>query len=422
MHARTYLLHVRAPNRPVPRRALLTMRRIATPLSQLLFVDWVGKLCIGRLGVKQSGSGTSPQGERYWTITLRDETDVEISFSGAKSVIHIACDNRHRGIIKEIEREAYRRTIANDYGEGSWWSLTFSTDLAMEMLTGIHFMRILSEHKRYQGYWKVGSDALLEFSHENVATAPLVVPKFTVTVTYRVPSPGHGPFGEFLAERMGMFLRALAAFVTAAPLQEGGLLFPASDDVSAMALQRITDEASDLFLEDVVLWPQLISLVNAPEDAEALRRVQGAIYSYEQAIEQKSEFVAIVLLVTAIEALTVPNAPWRKGRLTKRFVEFLMTACPDAVNGVMQHSNFRQAFGKTSSPTRFLENLYALRSNPLHTGMTPHSVTRIPGLGGESSIRIALISQLARSAILSFLRAPFSSLVGHPDIESQMNS
>jgi hypothetical protein len=42
----------------------------------------------------------------------------------------------------------------------------------------------------------------------------------------------------------------------------------------------------------------------------------------EQAIQQESEYVTMALLVSAIEALTVPNASWQQDRVTTRFFRF----------------------------------------------------------------------------------------------------
>jgi hypothetical protein len=43
-----------------------------------------------------------------------------------------------------------------------------------------------------------------------------------------------------------------------------------------------------------------------------------------------------------------------------------------------------------------------------------HRVSRLPAMGGDAGIRVALVSEVVRAAVVAFMRKPFSSLVGHP--------
>lgn len=143
------------------------------------------------------------------------------------------------------------------------------------------------------------------------------------------------------------------------------------------------------------------------------------MYAYEQAIRQESEYVAIALLVSALEALTVPNVPnerWRLERVTTRFFRFVQELCPDAVREVMQHANFAAACGTYTSERRLIDQVYSLRSQPLHKGFLQHRLSALPSMGRVAEIRIALISEIVRAGIVEFLRRPFSSLIGHPEI------
>lgn len=169
-------------------------------------------------------------------------------------------------------------------------------------------------------------------------------------------------------------------------------------------------------MERAPIWPQILELVQGVDSPEAVRRVQGAIFAYEQAIRQESEYVTLALLVSALEALSVPNASWQTERVTTRFFRFVQELCPDAINEVMLHSNFAQAFGTYQSKRRFIDALYSLRSKPLHTGFLQHRLSALPMMGGDAGIRVALVSEIVRAGIVEFLRRPFSSLVGHPEI------
>jgi hypothetical protein len=124
----------------------------------------------------------------------------------------------------------------------------------------------------------------------------------------------------------------------------------------------------------------------------------------------------MALLVSALEALSVPNASWQQDRVTTRFIRFVQELCPDIVNEIMQHGNFAQAFGPYSNPRRFLNLLYSLRSKPLHTGFVQHHLSVGPGPQVDTQIRVMLASGLVRAGIIEFLRRPFSSLIGHPVI------
>ena len=391
------------------------MRRIHDYAQQLLFVDWMRTLCDREFDVKQSGSGTAPDGQRSWTVALSDETEVKVRFVGKKSTIVTECDPKHRKIVTSLEREAFQLTKAQDYGEGAWWKLVLSVEFGLTEFMGVHFMRFLDERKRYQGRWRIGDDCFLEFAHDNPEPQTLELPKFSVSVVYRVPSPGHGPFGSDLAGQFGTLVRSLVSFASGVPVDGAFSIFPAKDDEVQDWLDRNSRrEVPEMFVDDVLLGPHLSALITSPDEVEAFRRAQGALYSYEQALRQDSEFVTIVLLVTAIEALSVPNQDWRLRRTTKRFVEFLKQACPEKIQEVMAHRNFSVAFGPKTSQSKFLHQIYEMRSVPLHTGLTPHFVSAIPMSSQEPAIRVMLISGLAREAIKSFLRSPFSSLIGHP--------
>jgi hypothetical protein len=53
---------------------------------------------------------------------------------------------------------------------------------------------------------------------------------------------------------------------------------------------------------------------------DGVMRIRGALLSYHLALQQPSPDVALMLFVSAIEALIVPHAEWRKEKATKRFI------------------------------------------------------------------------------------------------------
>lgn len=97
--------------------------------------------------------------------------------------------------------------------------------------------------------------------------------------------------------------------------------------------------------------------------------------------------------------------------------------CPTTVDEVVNHANVEQAFNVKlrGNPRRrrrdLLDTIYAMRSNPIHTGVGPSATGALLQLADAGGIRVALLSDLARSALLAYLVAPRSSLVGHPLID-----
>jgi len=386
----------------------------ASPLSlpegsRLLFVDWLGALCDERFGAARQGTSGDA-----WTIGLKDESQVAVRFGPQGEPLVEVSDQRFDPV--PFVEEAHKHAVAGDFGDGQWYSLSLSCDVRLEGWAGLHMLRSMNEHRRFEGDWAFGDDCLLSFKQADTKPAPIVIPKFDLHVLYRVPSPWHGPHGNSLAEELGTFVRSAIAFASGAPFQSLAGLWPAEKEDVAAAKATLARGTRQLFVEDVPLAHALLGLARWG-NREVFERAQGAIYAYEEALGQRSEFVAIILLVTAMEALAVPNAAWRKERLTKRFIEVVAQLCPDVLASILSHGNFEAAFGSYASARRFLDALYNARSRPLHTGFVQHRVTAIPGMGGDAAIRVMLVSELARAAILSFLRAPFTSLVGHPIID-----
>lgn len=380
--------------------------------SARLWADWVLRLLDERYGVTQHSSAP-----KNWTVTLANGSVVQFSITETGRG-EIDAPHEYAADAAAIAADAHRRSLALDYGTGAWWKASFSTDMGLSGVTDLHFMRIMSEHnsRRFQGDWRFGGEALLSFDQAEKGATSLVIPKFEVRMLFRVPAPGHGPHSVSVAEEVATFLRAATAFASAAPLQVAAPIFPANDKEQARA-QALLPNAPELPVEGEPLWVQLMLLVPEPRQFEALRRAQGALFAYEQAISQESEYVTLALLVSALESLSVPNAAWQMERVPARFITFCMQLCPEAIDVVMKHGDFSRAFGGYSSAERFLRTLHGLRSKPLHTGFLQHRVSRLPAMGGDAGIRVMLVSGVVRAAVVTFMRTPFSSLIGHPGVD-----
>jgi hypothetical protein len=399
------------------------MAPITQPDLQKLFVNWLIYLLNERYGVGSRGSS----GPSEWSIQLANEDhtfQVKFDQSGRAQVQGPPV---YKEALAELVEDAHNRTLALDYfGTGAWWKASFTATVEIGV-TMLHFMRLMHEHnpRRFVGDWRLGNDALVSFQQGNMEATPVSIPKFDVHIIFRAPGPGPGPIAEEAAQRKGTFVRAAISFATAAPLIGSPPLFSANDDeieVTKAKLLKVNELPAEI-VGMTPLWPQIMALMPDEDSKEAVLRAQGAIFAYEQAMRQESEYVTIALLVSALEALSVPNAKWQKEKLTKRFLQFVPELCSDAVQEVTAHGNFAEVFGLYTSNRRFLDELYSQRSRPLHTGFLQHQISALPFGGGHlAGIRVMLVSGLVREGIVKFLQRPFSSLIGHPSNSSSPSS
>lgn len=157
------------------------------------------------------------------------------------------------------------------------------------------------------------------------------------------------------------------------------------------------------------------------EFSEEAVKVRNALLTYDAARRQGNHDVATILFVTAIEALTPPPLDWRKERVTARFVIAVQELCPQALEEILAHANSELAFGPIKQRRNrrkvyesLLGRIYDMRSSPVHAGLgiTPRLFAH--GFGADATMRIALLSDLTRAAILAFIQAPRNFSVGHP--------
>lgn len=383
--------------------------------QRLLFANWVQALVTERLGLR----GT----EGTWTLQIDSAgRDVVLDLKPPRYKLEWKSAKHDRQAVEAIINEAWRRTETLDLGSGAWYKTRFTSEVDLGTDLGqLHFMRILSEHqrRRLHGPARFTSDVLLEFEQKDLSPTPIALPNFVVDVTLRAPGPGPGPFTPRSSTDFATLIRAVLAYTTAAPLrhQFGGLSFPAKEEDVAPARERLADPSvGEITVDGIILAQRLNELAHYPE---LLRRIQGSLYAYEQALLQEGEYVTLVMLVSAIEALGVPNVSgWDQRRAVSRFVKLVQQAVPGSLAEIMNHSNFKEAFGGRTSQTKFLKDLYSRRSRPLHTGFMQHNVQGALGYFGSTPVqmRVALTSELVRACIKSFMEVPFSSLIGHPHI------
>jgi hypothetical protein len=389
--------------------------------QRLLFVNWIQNLIGDRLGQIQGSQGDF--NSDAWTLHVADDREIQLEIKAPRFRVETRQPSRDRAAMRQIVTDAWQSTRAFNVGEGVWYKTRFTSQVPMiGPLAQLHFMRFLSEHtsRRPSGPIRLSNKVLLEFEQNQQDPNAPAVPSFAVDVTLLAPGPGRGPFAQFYAVNMATFIRAILAYSTAAPLDHPGMVlaFPAKQpDVDSALEKLLNPSVGELMVDGIVLYPRIEEFSSAEQQfakLELLRRVQGGLYAYEQALHQESEYVALILLVAAIEALTVPNAGWKQERLAKRFREFVMQAAPAMIAEIMSDGNFGRAFGTYTSQNRFLNDVYNRRSQPLHTGFVQLAISPMIDIGHEGSLRVMLVSGLFRACLRSFLEMPFSSLVGHP--------
>jgi hypothetical protein len=186
--------------------------------------------------------------------------------------------------------------------------------------------------------------------------------------------------------------------------------FPAPAADAATATGRRHDPAIPGLARDFVSLDVFADLP-ALGDLDAVLRVRGALLAYHAALKQTSPDVAVMLLVTAIEALISPRHEWGKLKVTRRFQKSLLELCPQAVDALLAHDNVEQAFdykkrgGVNWQQRDLLDRIYETRSTPTHTGLGL-SATGMAILATPDSMRVALLSNLARAAILGYIQDP----------------
>jgi hypothetical protein len=389
-----------------------------------LFLAWAFYLAREQFGIGQHGSAAAEAGHEAYMfgdplgdgfVIAREQSVNEWSLS--------SCNGLREEAVLRMLTEAAARTAAGNFGSDVVYEVQLQTaDVSSLLLTPFaHFQRLLGDQVPIRGWRRLSDRVLLEFSDDipEDLQRMLFATLTTVRVLIFAPGPVQGFHTDKLAGGMSELTAAVCSLALGRFARPTGLLDAAEADSTRTAEAKRGDVtvlglARDGISLDVFgEFPQL----GGPE---GVLRLRGALLAYGAALEQSSPDVATLLFVTAIEALLRPNQPWAKERLTKRFVESVQLLCPETVDELVNHGNTEQAFGykrKTglkAQRRQFLNHVYDVRSRPAHEGLSLTGGATFPILGDPATMRLALLSYLARAAILNFIQAPRSFLYGHP--------
>ena len=326
-----------------------------------------------------------------------------------------------------IVRDAVARTNAGDTGAPVVYRCQLQTppiDLASRNFQS-NFLRQLSQQVVITGPRRLGSGVLLDFDAGGSNPPGLFAPPTTIDVTLIVPGPTAGDLAQRVAVGAFDVTAAVCAFALGRQVTGAQPAFPLDDqDDTNSALTRRTDP-SILTLARNHVGLDLFGDLAARGGIEAAIRARSALLSYHAALKQEVADVATMLLVGSMEALLTPPARWDK--VTKRFIVGIQDLCPDAVTEILKRPDLESSLGlrlRGGSGRRakdLLDRIYDLRSIPTHSGLSVTSTTVLTSLAAPETLRVAILADLATEAILRYIQAPRSSIVGHPGIEAAAN-
>ncbi|MEV0669900.1 hypothetical protein [Mycobacterium sp. NPDC050441] len=338
----------------------------------------------------------------------------------------IASDPAHQERIDDLARRSGDRAAVGDLGGWVWYGATLSSEppqIAVPFMD--RFLEQLMNQTRFVGWFRIGIGVLLEFreelpeGQEIIEGNPFVVHRSVINVHIAAPGPARGPATEPVAHRFLEEVAALCTFVLARPVDFPPAIHPVDAAIAADLNNKMQDPSIGTLARNGMPLDIYDGLF-LRGGMESLDRVRGALLTYDSAVRQHREQVALILYVVAAECLTNPYQPWKTERLTARFIEFFDELMPGDLDALVQHDNFEAAFGikrgnRTARKLRrmFLSSIYNERSEPVHEGLSA-SFQGLAGLGGPAQLRRALSSQFAQNAILRFIESPRTTLIGHP--------
>lgn len=387
----------------------------------MLLADWLGRLAVDA-GLDLSQHGTS--GDSF-TLGSPASFNVRAEFIEAEPYLRfMPSDSTHDELIAKLAAEAVVRVAAMDFGGEIWYSTELHElpwTMSSQQFMGTLLQR-LGNQTRIVGWRRLGGDVLLEFTEEAAnavdGEASLLAPKAVVKVHVAVPGPRPGHFASHIVHGVVEVVGSICTFALGRPLTLPHVIFPAKQEKWEPAAARRAD-TTVLTLARKGVPLDIMGWAGRPGGFPVFERLRSALLTFDAGVRQEHDAVASILYVVAAECLTTPAPSWRTNKLTTRFLEFYDELMPDALDEIVRHGNFEEAIGmrrgnRTPRALRrkALERIYSFRSGQLHEGLDPS----YRGFLADpvANVRRGLFSDFAEAAILNFIRAPRSSLIGHP--------
>lgn len=393
---------------------------------RMLLADWFGRLAI------EAGLELTQQGRSGEAFTFGAPASLQVRAEPQDAppyLIFSSSESEREEQVAVLASEAAERVEELSLGGEVWYSSALA-EVPWTMAT-TQFMSTLilrlGTQTRIAGWRRLGNAILLEFTEESPEgtddKAQLLAPKSVVKVHLLVPGPRPGHFSSHIAHGVLETVGAICTFALGRPVALPPIMFPTKEeDCAALDEQRKDLKILTLARKHVPL--DIFGWAGRPGGFQVFERLRSALLTADAAVKQDHDVVASILYVVAAECLTVPPASWRKDRLTKRFREFHDELIPEALDRIVSHGNFEEAIGlkrgaRTARALRrdALDQIYSFRSGQLHEGLDPGY--RGFGLDSGTQMRRALLADFVEAAILGFIQAPRSSLIGNPALASE---
>lgn len=386
-----------------------------------LTADWFSRLAI------ESGTDLSQRGTNGESFTFGGSDTLRVTANpvAIHPYLSFSCsDPTREAWITELVVQAATRVAAQDFGGEVWYSTGVEESawsVASAQFIGTLILR-LGTQQRIEGWRRLGSSILLEFVEESVAgggEAPqLLAPKAQVRIHIAVPGPCEGHFSSYVAHGVLETVGAICTFALGRPVTLPPAVFQSIEsEVAGLQLRRADPAILTLARKTVPL--DIFGWLGWSGGYQVFHRLRAALLTADAAVKQDHDSVASILYVVAAESLTVPPADWRNHSLTKRFINFYEEMIPDELDQIVNHANFEETFGikrgsRTSRALRraTLAQTYSYRSGLLHEGLDRTYFGF--GLAHGAPMRRALLADLFEAAVLAYIRAPRSSVIGHP--------
>lgn len=383
------------------------------------------------MSLTQHGSGSTAGGNK--TFSFGDPTKTNFVLEHSRNGSWSLKSNQEvaEKDIETIIADALDRVSSGDLSGNVVYQTTLkSRAFSISPESMLQFARLLGDQVTITGRRRLSDRVLLEFSPEppkDPAALQLFALQTEIKVTIFVPGPIASDLTQKIAAGMAEITGAICALALGCVVEVPMSIFPTKpDDVDAAKALRYDISVLGLARDGVSL--DVFGEFSVLGGADVIMRIRGALLSYHAAIQQAVPDVATILLVSSLEALITPRQAWRKDKATKRFIEAIEELCPDVVDELVNHANVQQAFdyrqkgGIRARRRQLLDQIYTLRSDPSHSGIGLSGAGMLSMFVESGSMRIALLSDLVRGALLRFLQAPRSSLIGHPLFNQQPTS
>jgi hypothetical protein len=390
------------------------IERILSRGEALLFQDWF--LLLVKEHIEINGSGSSGES---WTFNTTEQNAIKITFLSKVKALELEVLSDISEVVEQISNEAQKKVESKSPTLGSWWLIGFQKQQGnVDQNSLLHMFRNLGTYKRGPQKLRLGRSALLEIE-DGTGEHPALFPQLSIKVSIISPGASSGPFSKMQAENMVPIVGAILSTCFGTPLTPSAAIFRVKDDKLDEVVEGVkSNEILELGFQGIPIWSALQNcyLSGAGELAD---RLVGAMMAYEAGMLQRTDHATLLFFVSAIEALTVPNLKSAKTqRLSKRFCTFLDEFATAAMDEIMNHVNFEQAFGRITSRKRFATELYKLRSQPVHTGHFGNYSGMM--MADDQSLKVGLVNDVVIGAIAALIKRPISLLWGHPELDPSL--